>query len=207
MRFFLLPAIVLLFSCAESSRADKPAPPHTYKELSADKKFVFVMIAPGSVEDELKGYNENYQKVVKDIRDVYSKTGLYKNDGSKDPIWTIDWYRHSVSVASDGVHLVRFGRWPVLEGHFKDKDFTITKNDMKQEAFSIFSKGKLVRSFSIGELVDDPKRLSISVSHFMWLEESRINDGKGLFDVTTLDRNRFLIELATGKIVEKKKLQ
>jgi hypothetical protein len=58
---------------------------------------------------------------------------------------------------------------------------------LKQEAFSIFYKGKMVRSYSIGELVDEPKRLPMSVSHFMWLKESRIDDGKGHFELTTLD--------------------
>jgi hypothetical protein len=207
MRVFFLLAIVCLLFGVETSRADKPAPPGTYKQLSADKKFVFVMISPSPVEEELKWYNENHQKVVTSIRDVYSKTGLYKNDGSKDPLWTVDWYRHSVSVASDGVHLVRFGPWANLEGRFKDKDRTITKNDLKQEAFSIFAKGKMVRTYSIGDLVDDPKQLEMSVSHFTWRDGSQIIDDKGQFEITTLDRNRFLFELATGKVVEKKKKQ
>ena len=163
------------------------------------------MISPEPVDVELKWYNENHQKVVKAIRDVYSKTGLYRNDGSKEPLWTVDWYAYHVKVASDGIHLVRFGRTPVLEGRFGDKNRTITKRDLKQEAISIFAKGKMVRTYSIGKLVDDPKKLQMTVSHFLWLDDAQVADDKNQLEIVTLDRNRIIIDLASGNIVEKTK--
>jgi hypothetical protein len=30
---------------------------------------------------------------------------LYRNDGSTTPLWTVDWYAHSVLLPSDGIHL------------------------------------------------------------------------------------------------------
>ena len=39
----------------------------------------------------------------------YTQSGLYRNDGSRDPLWTFDWYAYNVDVAADGVHLVRHG--------------------------------------------------------------------------------------------------
>jgi hypothetical protein len=203
MRYLLIPATLALLACGQKSYADKPAPPSTYKVLSADEKFVFVMIAPEPLADELGRYNDDHKKVVKAIRDVYAKSGLYKNDGSKDPLWTVDWYAHGVSVASDGVHLVRFGPWPSMEEQGKNRK--ITKGDLAQKAFTVYAKGKEIHSFAIGDLVDDATKLPMTASHFTWHKDSRIDDGKGQFAVTTLDGNRFLVELATGKIVEKKK--
>lgn len=192
---------------ATDSRADKTGPPTTYKTGSADGKFVFVMRAPGTTEDELKFGNENHQKLVKEIRDTYPKSGLYKS-GSQEPLWTVDWYKSSVRVASDGVHLIRFGGPHVLEERTKDKkERAITNNDLKQEALSVFAKGKLLREFSVGDLVDDPKQLRMSVSHFMWMKQTKILDDKQQLEVLTLDGNRVLIDIATAKIVEKGKVK
>jgi hypothetical protein len=203
---FLLPIFMLMY-CTGTARADKPGPPSTYKTTSADGKFVFVMIAPESLEMELIRYNADHQKVVKAIRDVYSKTGLYKNDGSKEPLWTVDWYSDSVRVASDGVHLVKSGRWPVLEAKAKDKDRSITKNDLKQEAVSFFANGKLLREYSIGDLIDQPKMLPMSVSHYRWMKSMRIIEDDKQLEIITQDQNRILLELATAKIVQKKKVE
>ena len=205
MRAFNALAIVGLFLCIEVAHADKPAPPVTYTELSADKGFVFVMISPEPLETELKWYNENHQRVVMAIRGVYQKTGLYKNDGAKKPRWTVDWYRDSVSVASDGIHLVRYGNWPEL-GWSNDNDHQeINTSALSQEAITILANGKIVQTYSIGELIDDPKQLSQSMSHFTWLAKARIVDDEKQLVVITEDHNLIILDLASGKILEKRK--
>ena len=59
---------------------------------------------------------------------------------------------------------------------------------------------------SIGELVDDPTQLPKSVSHLKWAKQIKLNDDARQVEIITLDRNRVLIDLATAKIVEKKKV-
>ena len=204
MRSLAILSLILLLWLASPTRADKPAPPGTYTSESADGRYVFVMLSPEATEVELKWYNEDHQKVVQSIRARYAKSGLYKNDGSKDPLWTVDWYRHSVLVASDGLHLVRLGDWPTLERRLKDKNRTVTANDLKQEAFTLFARGKLAKTFTIGDVVIAPQRLKMSVSHFMWLQNARIDDAKGRLEVATLDGNRVALEFATGKVVKLK---
>src|SRR6516162_11460738 len=83
------------FCAGNPSRADKPATPATRTEIIANGKFLFVMLCPLALETE-QG---------KAIRAKYPESGLYKNDGSKEPFWTVDWYREKVTVASDGVHM------------------------------------------------------------------------------------------------------
>jgi hypothetical protein len=206
MRLLTVLAILTLLGLADPVRADKVGPPGTYKVLSANERFVFVMIAPEPAEQELRRYNEDHQKVVKAIRDAYPRSGLYKN-GSDKPLWTVDWHSPAVRVANDGVHVVRYGRAASLEQRRKTPNRTITQKDLKQEAVSIIARGKLLLEYSIGELVDDPKQLPMTVSHFRWAKQIRILDDKKQLEVVTLDRNRILIDLKTAKIVEKKKAE
>lgn len=206
MRIKLLFTVVTLTTLGPSAMADKPAPPFSHTKVSANGKFVFVMLSPLPAADELKLYNEEARVGFKAIRDRFQKSGLYKNDGSKEPIWTVDWYRHEVDIANDGVHLVRHGRWPSLEGKFKDKNRTITKKDLKQEAVSFFAKGKLLREYTIGEVVDRPGELRMTVSHFMWRKSARLVNEKSQFELGTLDGNLVRFDLTTAKIIEKKKV-
>jgi hypothetical protein len=203
--FFLAVVPVLCF--AGMARADKIGPPGTYKTLSTDGKYVFVMLSPRPAEQELKSYNEEHQKVVKAIRDTYKQSGLYKNDDFTNPLWTVDWYRRSVVVAADGVHVVGYGGPHTFEQRLnKDKtNRVITQNDLKKEAITIFARGKLLREFSIGEFVDDPKVLPKSTSFFRWSKQVKIIDDQQQLTIVTLDGNRILIDLATATIRQKKK--
>jgi hypothetical protein len=199
MRSLLLVAALALMP-TEAAFADKPGPDSTYKQKSADGRFVFVMLAPVSLEEEVSGVNPQYAPTLRALRTQYTKSGLYKNDGSKDPLWTVDWYKRPVVVADDGVHLVAFGRWAYFkEARTKPPDMEA----LKREALSFYAKGKLLRTYSIGELVDTPGLLPRSVSHFRWLKSSALLDISRQFEVITHDGNRVLFELSTGKLLNK----
>jgi hypothetical protein len=182
-------ALVVVLGSASPSRADKIAPPTSYKVASADGKFVFVMLAPKAEAFE-----------------DYTKSGLYKQ-GSSEPLWTVDWYARRVAVASDGVHVVRFAGPHTYEERLNPdrSKRVITEKDMKKEALSIFARGKLVKEFAIGDLVEDSKGVVRSVTFFRWQKESRIVDDKKQLEVVTLDGTRVLIDLPTGKVVDRKK--
>jgi hypothetical protein len=188
----------------QSVCADKPGPPGTYKETSSDGRFVFVMVSPESLDTELGWYNERFAKKIKEIRTRYTKSGLYKNDGSNQPLWTVSWYCESVAVPSDGIHLVRFGDWPYYL-HAREK--VPDQEALKQEALSFYARKKLLKSYTIAELVDRPQELPRSVSHFRWLKSHRIIDRSQQFEAITEDGNRILFELATGKILKKERVK
>jgi hypothetical protein len=82
-----------------------------YKEVSLNGQYVFVMlgILPTPADDPAWRYEEPRVRKDAEIRRVYPQSGLYRNDGSAAPLWTVDWYAFKVFVASDGVHLVRLG--------------------------------------------------------------------------------------------------
>src|SRR6266851_3190844 len=89
--------------------ADKPAPRSSYKQIAPGGKYVFVMISPMPLEQDVQGRNEETAAGIREIRRLYMRSGLYHNDGSVEPLWTVDWYALGVVVASDGVHLIRQG--------------------------------------------------------------------------------------------------
>lgn len=82
--------VVFLFSCS-AAFAFRPSPPYPYKKVTNDDRYVFVMIPSPS--------NEGFEG--------YPVSGLYSNDGSKTPIWSVKWYAFSVDIASDGEHLIK----------------------------------------------------------------------------------------------------
>jgi hypothetical protein len=210
MRVCIFLAVVALLCFDATARADKKGPPTTHKVATADGKFVFVMIAPQPLEEELKHYGtDDAKNAVVAIRNVYKKSGLYKNDGSADPLWTIDWYSDATVLLPDGETLIRYGQ-PTLE-QFRDKVDRkmreITANDLKQEALSVFAKGKLVREFKIADFVDDRKALKATVTMVLWAKTRKLNEEKKQLEIVTHDGNRVVIDLAAGKILEKKKAE
>jgi hypothetical protein len=185
----LLTVVVIAFAVAATGSpalADEPAPPRSYKEVAPGGKYVFVMIAPRTVEDDVRPWNEETAAIIREIRRVYPRSGLYRNDESAEPLWTVDWYAHEAEVASDGVHLIRHGPWA---------------SSTDQEAISFFANGNLLRTYSIRELVDNPLMLERTVSHFFWQEEGRFDDARLEYALTTTDGNQFVFDVRTGGIV------
>lgn len=176
---------------ASSAFADSPAPPRSYKEVAPGGKYVFVMIAPGTVEDDVRRWNEETAAGIREIRRVYTRSGMYRNDGSAEPLWTVDWYAHGVYVTPDGVHLIRPGPWAWLQ---RDR-----MPALDVEALSFFANGRLLRTYKVAELVDDSARVERSVSHYRWQQEGRVS-GEFEYTLTTLDGNRFVFDIRTGEI-------
>ncbi len=169
---FYLAAIILMTPLFVY--ADKEAPPKSYEEFSPDKKFVFVMIAPIDYSRDGRYFGEEGVAKEKRIRATYPKSGMYSNDGSTKPLWTVDWYSRFVLVASDGIHLVRMGPW-AMKG--------------SNEAFTFFANGKKIRSYKINDLVRSIKDLPHTASHFSWLgyDGIKLDESKFTFSVSTLN--------------------
>lgn len=125
---------------------------------------------------------------------------MYRNDGTVDPVWTVDWYAHAVEAAADGVHFVRYGPWP---GVARDAPLGAA---LDTEAVSFFANGRLLRTYSIRELVDKPDRLPRSVSHFQWLDKGQFDHVRSEQTITTLDGNQFVFDARTGAIVSESRV-
>jgi hypothetical protein len=178
---FVAIVAVALFCAPSPAFADSPAPLISYKQVSPGGAYVFVMLGDPR-DDSVPG-----RVPSRKIRQTYPASGLYPNDGSTVPLWTVDWYAHKVDVASDGIHLVRHGPWAMATS---------------DEAVSFFANGQLVRSYIVNWLVDDKSRLSRSVSHhFMWESSNQFDDAHLEYTVQTVDGNTFTFDVSTGQIV------
>ncbi len=123
--------------------ADSEMPPRDYMTETENGQYIFVMLAPEQWE--------RYGK--KEIRKTYPRSGLYKNDGSTTPLWTVDWYSHHVFPSSDGRHLVEMGPWA---------------SETYQLAVAFHKDGKRIKAYAIKDLVLDTSKLKHTVSHFFW---------------------------------------
>ena len=167
----LIRTIVLnlgIIFCSSLAVADTPAPPRPYKKVVNNGRYVFVMLPQ-------MGHHQGY-----------SESGLYRNDGSKTPLWTVYWYAFEIDAVSDGVHLVRLGPWA---GRYD------------QEAITFFAYGNPLRSYKINELVTFPWLMPHTVSHFTWIAGGSLNDEKLTYILTTLHGERYVFDVTTGKII------
>jgi hypothetical protein len=170
--------------------------------VSPSGKYVFVMFAPPEFE---MGRGESAQKIAErqQLRRTYAHSGMYRNDGSAEPLWTVDWYASGVVVSSDGSHLIRYGEWATTAA----QDWsTPSGQDLEQPAVSFYANGQLLRTYPAGELIDVPSWLPRSASHFEWLNKASLDDAGLEFSLTTLDGNRFVFDVPTGQIISESRL-
>lgn len=175
--------------------ADKPGTPATRVSLVGGGKYVLVVLCNPAFETEQGNA----------IRKMYPSGGLYRAGDATTPLWTFDWHREKIEVLDDGVHMIRHGDWPSRKGGFKNK--VLGKDELAREAVSFFANGKLLREVSIGEVVDDPTKLPLTVSHFRWLKSSQVLIPIRQFEVITLDGNRVRFDLTTGKTLDKRRIE
>ena len=159
---------------ASSAFADSTADPYSYTKSIAGGKFVFAMIARDAKLD-----------AHPQIRGTFRVSGLYKNDGTNVPLWTVDWYSYNVMLLDDGVHLVRPGPWA---------------SDYDDLAVAFYANGKLVREYAIDELVRFPQLMPHTASHFEWRRSSDLDELAGTYLVTTMHGERYTFDAKTGEI-------
>jgi hypothetical protein len=172
-----------------------------YRIVSADGKYVFVMLNMSNG----RSYGNH----------GYPSNGLYLNDGSKTPLWTVDWIGRAY-LPADGVHVVKHGGWSSQFAGYNT------------EAITFFANGKPIKSYRVSDLIDFPSLLPHTISHYVWDEwglaryegQSNtpvlfVNDVEGYYSrsvifnelahtmsLKTLQGDSFVFDLNTGDIVE-----
>mgnify|MGYP001816375138 FL=1 len=186
--FAAFSAVALVYLPVNSS-ADSPAPPYSYEIEAEGGQFVFVMLAPLTLDEDLSSWNDEFGSKIRDIRQRHPTSGLYSVGIDAAPIWTVDWYAQSVLPFSDGVHIVREGPWARSRG---------------DEAVSFFANGKLLKSYSISDLEISRWSMSRTVSHFFWRENTSINDAELTYEIEPRRGKKIVFDVTTGDIVDRK---
>lgn len=123
-----------------------------------------------------------------EIRKLYKQSGLYINDGSSTPLWTIDWYAFKVFPSSDGIHLIRMGPW------------ASSTDDL---SLAFYKNGEEIKKYNVRNLVRDNSKLEHTVSHFFWRSELKYDDEKLLVYLKTKDNQAYTFSIKTGEIIHK----
>ncbi|MBA2501753.1 MAG: hypothetical protein H0V27_02620 [Pyrinomonadaceae bacterium] len=174
-----------------STFADTPVHPFSYSVSSSNGKFIFVMVAPVSVEEDGSFMNDKDEVKAKTVRAKYTKSGLYLNDGSTAPLWTVDWYAPSTIIAADGVHLVRQG-FPPAES-------------LDAEAITFFANGKEIRTYNVGDFIDTTLLIPRSAAYIYWFESMNLDDESQTATLTTSSMGKFVFDYTSGKIVSSRR--
>jgi hypothetical protein len=173
---------------------------YSYTAETADKKYLFVMRDVGRSEYF--------------ISDKYEKSGMYLNDGSTTPLWTVDW-KESIYLPNDGKHIIRIGRLKYSATY-------------REEAFTFFSEGNALKTYETKDLIAFPWLLPHSSNGYEGLNCSslglslpndgalmKVDNGEGyslnngaVFDnekqtmqIGTSHGDKYLFDFKTGNII------
>lgn len=186
---------IALIQASPSVLADQVAIPFSYTVPTPDGRHVFVMLssvygpdegAAALEEEGTDAYRKELAMELQRVRKTYTQSGLYRNDGSSTPLWTVDWYGFEIEPLSDAVHLVKHGPWASGDG---------------TEALSFYANGVLLRSYAVRDLVALPGKMPHTVSHFDWRAGSHLDETRGRYWLLTNHWEEYVFDVRTGAIV------
>jgi hypothetical protein len=201
MRLSLL-ALLLASPLTAATRFPEP---YSYVKPAPGGRFVFVQLGDAGKEAEAP---DDARRQFADLRAKYPATGLYPIDGSA-PRWTLDGYAPSdnVFLTADGVHLVRLeGTW------WRTKDFPtqgkrlpadVEAAQLAAPAISFFADGKLLKQYTLTDLIETPAKLPHSPEHVLWSAGGGLNETTHRFVYFTQDRQKNVFDYTTGERLEK----
>ena len=167
--------------------------PSTYTAESRDGRFLFVMISPfpvledaASVDYSPLGREPSQVDRTRFIRARYSRSGLYRNDGSSTPLWTVNGYSPSVAVSSDGVHFSALNNDNV--------------EDLSAEALAFYENGEEIRKYSVGDLISSGKELTWNFGGYAWLKGFSFDDERNTLSLTLVNGERYMFDIKNGEI-------
>jgi hypothetical protein len=160
--------------------ADTEAMPRSWQRATQDGKHVFVMLGPDWWrESELRGDE------ITDVSLDYAASGLYRVGDTSDPLYTVDWYAHSVDLSNDGRYVVRHGPWAMR---------------LSDLAVAFYDNGVLLSEYKIYELVPMGLPWDHSVSHFWWLRDREYDPATNELSISTRGISYYTFDATTGSM-------
>jgi hypothetical protein len=198
-KFFLTFLFFLTLALTVFAQHPTSAWMHSYTAETADKKYLFVM--------------RDLDRSDYFVSDKYEKSGMYLNDGSTTPLWTLDW-KESIYLPNDGKHIIRLGRLPYSATY-------------REEAFTLLAEGKDIKTYQTRDLITFPYLLPHSsngydINHSPLSPDlpndgvlMKVDNGKGYplnsgvifnnenqtMQIETLHGDKYLFDFTTGEII------
>jgi hypothetical protein len=166
------------------------------EQLSENKKYVLVILAPIPLEEELLETQDAERDRVRQIRAKYPVSGLYTNHPTPKLLWKYlgkSYFPSSVAISEDGVYAVLFG--PFLTSGAPDASDCVAE---------FLVNGRLVASpwyddLSGGDYMN-LRRLLFGET-FAQADSARLNNEDATFTVTTNLHEVIVYDLKTGAVV------
>lgn len=178
---------------------------HGYTVETENKRFILVIHwrKPDGTLEKMKGLEK------------YPANGLYRNDGSTEPLWTVDWSNFALPL-NDGRHAIRFGRGGASP-----------QAGYANESFAFLCDGKVLKSYAARDFVEFPTLLphSICPGFAVWRAASPSQELQVVLEgsqpytmnfpdpdenahtllINTLHGDRFVFNYTTGEIVSERR--
>jgi hypothetical protein len=183
-------AVIGFWMATSGWAAEVGPPPRDYAVPSPDGRYLFVMLEPREFKLEEKDEEKSVPH-TETLREKYPSSGLYHNDGSKTPLWTVDWYANRVFVLSDGRRLIRIGERPEL---YREDRGTLTF-DATGLAVGFYDHQKLVKRYSIDDLVSRPEILPHNHRYVRWLRKVSLDERSDRLKVSMEDGKTYIFSL------------
>lgn len=194
--------------------ADAALPKNQTRTIqSANGKYLLVLLSPDTREiadsrwnDPATEEGDRERRRVRRIEKQYSQSGLYRNDGSSDLLWPIDYITVSkdIYVADDGVHLVlAYLAWNGSEGTASDRGNAL-EFYARGQPLSVFNEDQLlvgyVARLRFSRLIDD------GWPNTAWptCTSSQFDTQAQTFEITTNWGDMFRFDIMTGALVASK---
>lgn len=203
MKRTILTTLVLFF-CAGTARAKEFPRSLSYAEAIGEK-YAFVMLGPLEVDE---GAAPDDAKKLAELRAKYPASGLYPIAGGP-ALWTTDApYVPSANAfaSTDGVHMALVeGDWWKTKEYIAPRRLPAEKADpqLHGPAVSFYANGKLLKRYTVDELITDPSRLEHTPEHVIWAAGAALNDETMRFVLMTQDANRITFDATTGELLSR----
>jgi len=182
----------------------------TYTKPVGDK--LFVMLGDSAAEEKATAKRPELAAQFRELRAKYLKSGLYEASTSA-PLWQLP---DQVFSPIDGTYLSDDGRYLVrIEGDWwRTKDFPGGRRpeaesieaQLSGTAVSFFDKGKLLKSYFLKDLLQEPARVMHSPQHLLWYASGSLNQESGKYLLFTQDAGKVVFDYRTGEVLSRSKV-
>jgi hypothetical protein len=167
----------------------------SWRIASQDGRYVLVMVSPHPVDEDASRHDREAE--VREIRKTYKQSGLYPNDGSSEPLWTIPYHipDYAVYIAPDGRHLV------IAMQHWSHTISNIPPGGVvffyrNGEALASYRDYELISCFAFKSMANRLYR-----GHVIDCQEASFDPQARTYTVQTSQSEEIVFDVTTGKIV------
>lgn len=184
-----LALIVCLALSGAQLRAYEPPPYVNVSQSSANGQWLVVVLTQSDRSDA--------------IGQKYPQSGVYRNDGSTEPLWTFNWYSPFVWISDDGKTVVRI--------HASDRLEITSQSDLAQlrrrlanfPAVTFYINGQEGLTWFVGDLFSvSSVNLSPKQPYYGWYRTHSVDDTNNHLSFLTTWDTSAVIDLKSGAILK-----